>query len=347
MNSPFRPAWWLPGPHLQTLWGKLFRRQVSLPVQLERWETPDDDAVHVVRLSASAHAPRLLLLHGLEGSPRSHYASGIIDGARRRGWAADMLVFRTCNGELNRLPRSYHSGETGDLDFVISRIVREHPESRLFLIGISLGGNVLLKWLGEMGAGYPRQIAGAAAVSVPFDLARSSRHIGLGAARLYQWHFLRLLRAKALAKVARHPTIANPARVSASRTLWDFDDAFTSVVHGFRDAADYYARSSSLRFLEHIRVPTYLLSARDDPFHPPAVLTEVEELASRNPLLLPEFVDRGGHVGFVGGANPFRPEYYLEERLLQVASQRLAGPRGTSAPPAMERALTASYDLQV
>jgi predicted alpha/beta-fold hydrolase len=258
-----------------------------------------------------------------------------------------MLVFRTCNGEINALPRSYHSGETEDLDFVISRLIRENPQSRFFLIGISLGGNVLLKWLGELGAAVPPQIAGAAAVSVPFDLARSSRHIGLGFARLYQWHFLRLLRAKALAKIARHPHIADAARVSSSRTLWDFDDAFTSVVHGFRNAADYYARSSSLGFLERIRVATLLLSARDDPFHPPAVLSEVEELASRNPALLLEFVDHGGHVGFVAGANPLRPEYYLEDRLLEVASQRLDGSRPASTPAAMERALTASYDLQV
>jgi uncharacterized protein len=317
-----------------TLWGKFLRRSSTPPTTTERWTTPDADFLDIVSVQAPAGAPRLIILHGLEGSARSHYVGGLLAGARARGWGADVLVFRGCGGEMNRAARTYHSGETTDLDFVIGRIQARHPASPILLCGISLGGNVLLKWIGEQGDHAPEQLVAAVAISVPFDLAQSCAHIDQGVSRMYSRHFLRSLRRKALGKIAQHPTLADPDAVRRSRTLRSFDDAFTSLAHGFRDATDYYAQSSSLQFLTDIRVPTLLLSARDDPFHPPELLDDVARRAGKNPHLVCEFLDRGGHVGFVGGAWPWRPEYYGELRALEFLAEELAA---FSAPELQRR----------
>lgn len=321
---PYTPAPWLSNPHLHTVWGRLFRRTVRVPLRREQWETPDDDSLDVLRTEGATDAPTFLLLHGLEGSERSHYVGRMLATARARKWQANLLIFRTCNGSLNRQPRSYHSGETSDLDFVVRRLLDERPQVPLVLAGVSLGGNVLLKWLGEQGAQVDPRVRAATAVSVPFDLARSSRHIDTGSSRLYSRRFLRSLKAKALAKIARHPGIADPAAVAAASTLWEFDDVFTGPVHGFTGADDYYARSSSISFLSRIRVPTLLLSARDDPFHPPGLLDEVLELARQNPVLEPEFVERGGHVGFIEGNTPWTASAYAERRPVEFAEYVLA-----------------------
>ena len=327
---PYTPAPWLTNPHLHTVWGRLFRRVDRLPLLREQWETPDDDTIDVLRIPGiDAEAPGFLLLHGLEGSESSHYVSGILSAARSRGWQANLLIFRTCNGSLNRQPRSYHSGETADLDVVVRRLLAERPRAPLVLAGVSLGGNVLLKWLGEQGEHVDLRVKAATAVSVPYDLARSSRHIDHGVSRVYSRRFLRSLRTKALAKIDRHPGIADPDRVRAARTLWAFDDAFTGPVHGFAGADDYYARSSSIHFLGAIRVPTLLLSARDDPFHPPGLLSDVEEIARDNPALHIEFVDRGGHVGFVEGAVPWNTSSYGERRPVEFAESTLGMSRSS------------------
>ena len=315
MSHTYTPAWWVPGAHLRTLWGKLLRRGPRVPMRAERWETPDGDFVDVRRVDAPAGAPRLLLFHGLEGAPHSHYVRGILGEAHRRGWGADLLVFRGCGGELNRARRFYHSGETSDAALFLDRIAGEHPESPLFLAGVSLGGNVLLKFLGERMAEMPTQVVAAAAVSVPFDLSRSSLHIDRGFSRVYQRHFLRSLRRKTLAKLQKIPDLVPAGALDGIATLYDFDDRITAPIHGFRDAADYYEQSSSIRWLERIRVPTLLLSAIDDPFLPPEVLDEVRRIAASNPALELEFVERGGHVGFVSGRFPWRPFYYAEWRV--------------------------------
>ncbi len=333
MSSDFRPAWWLPGAHLQTLWGKLARRSVPARTRTERWETDDGDFIEVHRLDADAGRPRLVLLHGLEGSPRSHYVGGLLAEARARGWGADLLVFRSCGSEPNRLLRSYHSGETGDLDFLVRRVLDEPHDGPIVLAGVSLGGNVLLKWLGERGSAIPSRVAGAAAVSVPFDLARSARHIERGFSRVYQAHFLRTLRRKANEKHRRFPHALDAGDIGRARTLWTFDDVVTAPVHGFRDAADYYARSSSIGFLARVRVPTLLLSAVDDPFLPATVLEEVRAIARDNPALVLEFPPAGGHVGFVAGAAPWRARYYAESRVASFLDERLRArtPTSTSA----------------
>jgi uncharacterized protein len=319
---PYRPAWWLANRHVHTLWGRFARRVPPVPTRREQWDTPDGDVLEIERLEGANGAPELVLLHGLEGTARSHYVQGAIAEAHRRGWGATLLIFRSCGTVPNRTRRFYHSGETADLALVVRRVLAERPRVPLVLAGYSLGGNVLLKWLGELGDHAPARLRAAAAISVPFDLARGSRHIQRGFARVYQAHFLRSLKRKTYEKLARFPDLVDPARVAAARTLYEFDHVVTGPVHGFVSADDYYGRSSSLAFLECIRVPTLLLSAIDDPFLPPAVLDDVREIASRTAALKVDFIPRGGHVGFVAGP-PWRPFYWGEWRAAEFLAEHL------------------------
>jgi predicted alpha/beta-fold hydrolase len=225
------------------------------------------------------------------------------------------LIFRSCGTELNRTRRFYHSGETGDVGFVLDRILAEFPASPLALAGVSLGGNVLLKFLGERSEDLPSQLKAAAAISVPFDLARSSGRINRGFSRFYQRFFLNSLRKKAQEKARRFPDLAPHGSIAALRTLEDFDNLITGPLHGFRDAQDYYARSSSLPYLKKIKLQTLLFSAEDDPMLPAEVLDEVREAARDNPALEIDFVERGGHAGFITGSVPWQPFYYAEYRV--------------------------------
>lgn len=299
------------------------RTRERVPTRRERWDTPDDDFVELDRLGARDGQPRLVILHGLEGSARSHYARGLLAAARRRQWAADLLIFRSCGDEPNRLLRSYHSGETGDLDFAVRRLIEANPGQRLVLTGISLGGNVLLKWLGESADRMPPQVLGAAAISVPFDLALGSEYLHRGFSRLYEAYFLRSLKRKAIGKAARFPGSLDPAAISRTATLWEFDDVVTAPINGFRDAKDYYHKSSSIHWLARIRVPTLLLNATDDPFLPSCVLDEVRTIAQSNSALHVEFVAKGGHVGFISGVAPWRPTYYAEARAIEFLDAAL------------------------
>jgi uncharacterized protein len=324
----YRPAWWVRGGHAQTLWGKFFRSRPALSIRTERWDTPDGDFVDVHRLDAPHQSPRLIFLHGLEGTIRSHYVAGFFHEARRRGWAADLLIFRGCGDEPNRAPRFYHSGETSDLALVLDRVRAEHPDAPIVLAGVSLGGNVLLKFLGERGDSLRPQVRAAATISVPYDLERGCRHISRGFSRIYDRHFLRTLRAKALDKLARFPGLFDRAKLEAARSIYDFDESVTAPVHGFSSAHDYYSRSSSLGFLSRIQIPTFLLSAIDDPFLPADVLDHVRLVAASNAQLTLEFTARGGHVGFVAGAVPWRPAYYAEWRVCEFLAAMI-----TSDPP--------------
>ena len=321
----YTPAWWVPGRHAQTLWGRLFRRTPVVHTRLERWDTPDDDEIEVHRLDASRHdAPRLILLHGLEGTIRSTYIQGTLALARHRGWAADVLIFRGCGTRMNRQRRFYHSGETSDFQLVVDRVVSDNPHQPVVLAGFSLGGNVLLKWLGEQGHSLPRQIRGAAAVSVPFDLEAGAREIEHGFSRIYMNHFLRSLVVKARLKLQAYPGLFDDARLQASRTLYEFDDIVTAPVHGFDNAHDYYSRSSSLQFVTRVCTPTLLLSALDDPFLPRKTSDAALLVSRENRHLLTEFLPRGGHVGFVGGDVPFRSHYFAEERVMQFLNSQLS-----------------------
>jgi len=300
--SPYRAPWWLPGGHLQTLYGALGPAP-RVAWRRERWDTPDGDFIELDWSGGDA-GPLVALFHGLEGGSGSHYARKLAAAAAARGWRCVVPHFRGCSGAANRLPRAYHSGDSAELDWILRRL---QPD---FAAGVSLGGNVLLKWLGEQGAGAARIVRRAAAASAPLDLAASGHALDRGLnRRLYARHFLVTMKAKARAKIASHRLPIDAARVARARTLHAFDDLVTAPLHGFRDADDYWARASSAPWLEHIRVPTLLVNARNDPFLPPAALAAATRRASADVVL--EFPRSGGHAAFPGRAQ------WLAHRLLE------------------------------
>jgi len=284
---------------------------------VERIPTPDQDFLDIYRVAAPYNAPRLIVLHGLEGSPRSEFVTTLANQAQQLQWGLDVVVNRGCGEEINRAPRYYYAGDSADFSIALAHILQTHPDAPLLPCGISLGGNLLLKWLGERGSDLPKSLVAAAALSVPFDLARSCRKIDSGVSRIYSRNFLRTMKPKALAKIAQHPGIASVEAVRRADSIWSLDDAFTAIVHGFKDAADYYAHCSSIQFLERIRLPTLLLSARDDPFHPPEVLDQVAAIVESKTELTADFPARGGHVGFVSGMWPWRAVDFAAVRLMQ------------------------------
>jgi predicted alpha/beta-fold hydrolase len=307
----FKSAWWLPNGHLQTLWPHLFRQKVnSIELNRERLELPDGDFLDLDWIGAGK-GPIVLLLHGLEGSIESHYAKGMLRAIERKGWRGVFMSFRGCSGEVNRLARAYHSGDTTDLSLVIELLRAREPETALAAIGFSLGGNVLLKWLGETGAANP--LMAATAVSVPFELAKSVKRISSGFSLVYQKHLLNCLQEKFYSKLeANTISMQSFADLPAIKTIYEFDDKITAPLHGFLSADDYYEKCSSRQFLHAIRTPTLLIQSRDDPFMPEDLLPERYELS---PMITLELTEKGGHVGFVTGSAPWRAEYWLEQRI--------------------------------
>ena len=299
---------------------------------MEIWPTPDDDFLEIHRLDARTGSgpdtPHVLLFHGLEGGIHSHYAQGLLSEMHRRGWSADLVVWRSCGSSPNRARRFYHSGETGDLALVLERVASERPGTPIAAVGVSLGGNVLLKYLGEESVAARHRLFAAAAVSVPFDLGRGSDYINRGFSRVYQRYFLHSLKRKAIEKQARYPDLPSAKQIGAIATLREFDDTLTAPIHGFSGAVDYYTRSSSIHCLASIAVNTLLLNAVDDPFLPRDVLDEVTRIARGNEHLVLDLPNHGGHAGFIGGWNPFRPVFYLERRVGEFLANQL--PPGSS-----------------
>ena len=305
----FRPAWWLPGPHLQTLWPALLRRRGRPVLERERIELPDGDFLDLDWNRAfSSEPPVVLLLHGLEGSSESHYAWGLLAAFERRGWSAALMHFRGCSGEPNRLERSYHSGETGDLAHVIEVLGSRFPGRTLFAAGVSLGGNVLLKWLGEVGAHAP--LSGAVAVSVPLDLGKCADRIERGFSKVYRRHLVGELHRKIRLKFgAWKESPVDLAALPRWRTFREFDENVTAPLHGFNSAEDYYRQSSSGPFVARIRIPTLIVQAKNDPFLPGTAVPRL------TPSVRFESPAGGGHAGFVAGAVPGFPRYWLDERV--------------------------------
>ncbi len=322
----YSSPWWLRGPHAQTIWSKLARKRRDLPLTRRRILTPDGDEVELYSLPHVANAPHVVLLHGLEGSLRSHYVNGILAAVFDQRLNGHIMMFRSCGAETNQTRRFYHSGETGDFRFVVDSLSAAHSDSRFFLVGVSLGGNVLLKYLGESADKVPRNVAAAAAVSVPYDLSRSATAIDSGFSRVYQRFFLTSLRRKISEKTKRFSGLPTPAEISKLQTIVAFDDIVTAPLHGFAGAQDYYRRSSALGFLAGVRVPTLLLSAYDDHFLPADVLTDVAAQAGLNDALHIEFHRHGGHVGFVRGRFPWRAEYFLDKRVLDFFADYMTSP---------------------
>jgi predicted alpha/beta-fold hydrolase len=311
----YRPAWWLLGRHRQTVWQRLFRRQVQVTTLRVRWNTPDGDFLDIDFMDGPVASPQLLIVHGLEGSSDRNYVRGFLARAAKRGWRGVALNFRSCSGELNRTARLYHSGDSGDLGWVIGELAKRDPGAPILPVGISLGGNVLLKWLGEEGERAADEVRAAVAISTPFDLAAAAEKMSRGSGRLYTYSFLRTMKPKALHKAHEFPGLLDVDAIRRARTWRQYDDAVTAPLHGFEDAEDYWARSSSIHVLDRIRRPVLLINARDDPFIPASSLPE--GAAQRSPWLHAEFSDRGGHAGFVSGSNPFRPRYWAELRAIE------------------------------
>ncbi len=306
------PAW-LRGGHAQTVY-PLLRRGITPPYRRERWETPDGDFVDIDHLATpeQAGAPLLVLFHGLEGSSGSHYARAMMRALAQRGWGGAIPHFRGCSGEPNRLARAYHSGDSAEIDWLLRRFRSRFPQREIFAVGISLGGNVLLKWLGEQEHHARDVVQAAAAVCAPLDLTAAGHALQHGFNRLYAKNFLLTLKPNALAKLAHYPNLFERERVQRARNLYDFDNAYTAPVHGFRDAADYWRRASAKPLLGGVRVPTLVLNAQNDPFLPAEALPRAAEVASAVHL---EFPKEGGHVGFVSGAFPAQLDW-LPQRLL-------------------------------
>jgi len=304
----FSSPWWLPGGHLQTIYASL-RPPPRVRLERERWEAPDGDFVDIDFAGDPAAARRLLLLHGLEGSSDSHYARAMAAHAAARGWRIAIAHFRGCSGEPNRKPRAYHSGDSEEIDWIVRKL-----GTPLCAAGISLGGNALLKWLGERGEEARALVRRAAAVSAPIDLSAAGRALDRGINRLlYTRHFLSTLKPKSLAKLEKFPGIYDAAAVRAARCFRDFDDVVTAPLHGFRDVDHYWSAASSGPYLERIRVPTLLINARNDPFLPAHALLAAARKAA--PSVVLEFPRTGGHAGFLTGPFPGRP--WLPQRLLE------------------------------
>ncbi|MEL7371630.1 MAG: hydrolase [Myxococcota bacterium] len=309
LTSDFQPAWWLPGPHLMTIYPTLFRRRIPLATRRERFTLPDGDFLDLDWVEPEG-APSLtvLILHGLEGSIDSPYARGLLTAIRDRGWRGVLMHFRGCSGEPNRKPRAYHSGETEDATAVIAALhARVGP---IAAVGYSLGGNVLLKYLGEQEDRTP--LRAAVAVSVPLMLSPCAARLQTGFSRVYDKYLLRSMK-QSLRRKRSAVDLGTVGRVEEREisTIRAYDELITAPLHGFADAEDYYAKSSSRPFLKRIQAPTLIIHAEDDPFMTSEVIPGESELSDKVTL---ELSSRGGHVAFVGGA-PWRPDFWLERRI--------------------------------
>lgn len=312
---PFTPTWWLRGPHRQSIWGPGFRRVRPVPMRHECWETPDADFLDLHFYPGDPAKPLVLLLHGLEGSAQSFYILALNRDFHALGWEVATLVFRTCGGRMNLAKRMYHMGETSDLDFVAGQLRARIGGRPLFMAGVSLGGNVLGKWLGEQGARAAGQVTAAAIVSPPFDPALTAPQFHAALGGFYVRHFLATLIPKAIAKERQHPGILDPREVRRCRDFYAYDTVVTARLHGFADAMDYWRQSGCRQWLPRVRVPTLLIAAEDDPFNHPDALPRAEAAAS--PWLHPLFTALGGHAGFVTGPSPARAGYWAEEQVVR------------------------------
>ncbi len=301
----YRAPAWLPGGHAQTIWPALTtaRLHASPPAyRRERLTTPDQDFIDVDWLDSGRDhaAPLLVLFHGLEGSSSSHYALAFAEWAARHGWRFAVPHFRGCSGELNRAPRAYHSGDFEEVGWILSQLRAAHP-GRIAAVGVSLGGNALLRWAEEAGESASARVDGVASVCAPLDLAASGRAIGRGLSRqIYTRMFLRSMKPRALRKWVQHPGLFDRDRLLAARDLYEFDNVFTAPLHGFRDTDDYWSRASAKPGLDRIRIPALVLNALNDPFVPAASLPRE---AGGAPVTLWQPA-HGGHVGFPAGAWP-------------------------------------------
>ncbi len=318
VNSDFRPAWWCRNAHLQTLW-PYFRRPLPQPrYERERLELPDGDFLDLDWVTSLREGPLTIVLHGLAGCSRSHYVRGVVTALANVGIRSVVMHHRGCSGQPNRLARSYHAGETGDIATLVNIVRDRYPDTPLAVVGYSLGGNILLKWLGE---NRSPPVTAAVAVSVPFLLDQGVARMERGSSRLYQWHLVRHLKSAAREKFSRRePSPIDLKELETLRTFRAFDDRITGPLHGFESGAEYYRRCSSRQYLAAIDVPVLILQALDDPMTAAMAIPTRDELS---PTIHLELSARGGHVGFVSGRWPWRARFWLEDRISEYLGSML------------------------
>jgi len=326
-KTPFKPAWWLKNAHLQTLYPALFRKT---PPHADRWRerliTPDNDFVDL-DWCGKGKQPLVILLHGLTGSSDSGYIKGLQNILIEHDYRSVVLNFRGCSGQSNNLARCYHSGDTEDIDFLYQTLRQREPGTKIAVVGFSLGGNVLLKWLGEQGDKL--LLFAAIAVSVPLVLSACATKLDSGFSRVYRKNLIRELKdymqvkldhLKKTGQRQEVEKICQLGDLSTIQSFWQYDDQVVAKLHGFLGAKDYYQKSSSRYYLQSIGIPTLLIQSEDDPFMTHEVIPHKTELSAK---VIMEITKNGGHVGFITGINPFRPTYWLEQRIPEFLQQQL------------------------
>jgi predicted alpha/beta-fold hydrolase len=309
----YSSPWWLTGGHAQTIYPATLMQKPEVALRRERWITPDQDFVDVDFLDGEAGKPFLVLFHGLEGSSNSHYARALMHKLKALGWSGAVPHFRGCSGEPNQAPRFYHSGDAQEINWIIRRSHTEfkaaNPQAKFFASGVSLGGNALLRWLGESQSGASI-VDAACAVSAPLDLTNSGATLSRGFNRIYTKNFLQTLKPKCLHKLTQFPKLFDRERMLSAKNLYEFDNIVTAPLHGYRDVDDYWHRASACLVLNDIQVPTLVLNAQNDPFMPAQFLPKV---ASTYVTL--DYPQQGGHVGFAQGSFPGKLDW-LPEKIL-------------------------------
>ncbi|GGP25396.1 YheT family hydrolase [Silvimonas amylolytica] len=326
----YRAPSWLPGGHLQTLYPALALGHRGPQFRRETWDTPDDDQIAIDWLDGAANQPLLVLFHGLEGSSRSHYSLSLFTAAQVAGYRGAVPHFRSCGDFDNRLPRAYHAGDSVEIDWVLRRIRQQNPGVPVFAAGVSLGGNALLKWLGEQGDEACKVVDGAAAVCAPLDLTECGAVLDKGLNRqIYTREFLRTLKKKMSVKLRLHADVhIDQNAIRRAVTLREFDDLVTAPLHGFRDVDHYWSAASSKPHLKGIAVPTLILNAKNDPFVPAHILPVQSEVSGAVTLLQPA---TGGHVGFADGMPPGQLTW-LPRTLLTFFDAHLRAHKATQNP---------------
>lgn len=312
INSKFSPSWWLRNPHLQTLYASKLSKRPKISYDNERIELPDGDFLDVC-WSRKQNRQFVLMLHGLTGSISSAYAQGAFSELENQGMQPVFMHWRGCSGEPNRLARSYHSGETRDIGFMVNLLKNRYPGTLISAVGFSLGANALLKYLGEQAAQSP--LASAVAVCPPLVLKIGADKLNSGITRGYQRYLIGQMHKQITAKRAAYPDLKLPHLDNTVDNFWKIDNQFTAPVHGFKDVHDYYEKNSSRQFLRSVCTPTQIIYALDDPFFTPEVLPTEDELSNSVTL---ELANHGGHVGFIEGSVPFRPHFWLDSRIPEL-----------------------------
>lgn len=306
------PAW-LPGGHLQTIFPATCVVKPKVAYRRERWKTPDHDFIDIDFVDGKAGEPFIVLFHGLEGSSNSHYARALMAQIASLGWSGAVPHFRGCSGELNHAPRFYHSGDAAEVDWIVRRLASERKTlmpSKFYAVGVSLGGNALLRWLGE--SQHQAEIVDAAcAVSAPLDLAGGGAALSRGVNMIYTRVFLQTLKPKCLKKLNQFPDLFDREAMLRARNLYEFDNIVTAPLHGYRNTDDYWNRASAKHVLTDITVPTLVLNAQNDPFLPAHHLPR-----TASPQVTLDYPSHGGHVGFAIGGLPGRIDW-LPQRLLR------------------------------